>query len=573
MKKLLSLLVMLIVLFSTVGGAFADFNPGTYTVEMQAHNGPITVNVTFSADRMEEITFDANKESKQLGDIAIQMTVDEILSTQSLNVDTVAGATISSAVARAAVSQAVKDAGGDPAAMQTEKPVDSSVLPDENTQMLIIGGGAAGMAAAVEGADLGLDVLLVESLGILGGSSMRAGGIHGAETSVQKQYGQEYTKDMLYDFIAAELSDNLDPETLDLEYCKQAVTRWGGNIDWLVDMGVTFGEPYAGSPYHSDAGAERNGWRYIKAMREHMDEHGVDYRLNTRATSLIIEDGAVKGAVMQAPNGTSYNVYADSVVICTGGFLHNKELVAEYLPGFENGTTDVSIGCDGSGLLMALEAGAAVKAMDSAGMHGFACLHMGLSRSLTSPAHFGGIAVNAKGERFCNENASYADITAAARAQDACWMIMDDATFNTTSILTDISGNPDMYVIRDTLDELASELGIDPEGLKATAARYGEFVRNGVDEDFAKEKIALVGDFSKGPYYGVKTVIENHTSYGGLSIDNQARVLNEQGEPIEGLLAAGEVACFKTAGRCPLSETIDFGRIAARTVKAEIDAE
>lgn len=574
MRKLLAFVAMLTaVVLCFTGVAAAEFNPGTYSVEMLAHNGNIKLDVTFSAEKIEKIELVEHEESKQLGDVAIEMIAAEIVERQSLNVDTIAGATISSAVAKAAITQAVKDAGGDPAAMQEAKAADTAVLPDENVDIVVVGAGAAGMAAATEAAELGLDVILVEQLGILGGSSMRAGGIQGADTSILAKYGQTFTKEQHFAQLSAPVTGSLHPDTLDVEYCKIAVDNWSDNIEWFVGLGVEFQEPWGGLGFHWDAGGARNAWRLIKAMHERMDELKADYRLNTKAESLIIEDGAVKGIVATAPNGTQYKINAKGVVLATGGYLANKEVVAKYLPGFENGSYDVSMGCDGSGLLMALEAGADTKAMDSAGMHALACMYRGISRSLTMPAHCGGIAVNSKGERYFDENAPYAELTTATKAQGDVWLLMDEATFTAPAVATDIGGNPDMYVICDTLEELAVELGIDAEGLKTTAERYGEFVRNGVDEDFGKAKSGLVGDFSKGPYYGVKTVIENHTVYGGVVVNNDAQVLNANGEVIEGLLGAGEFVCFKTPGRGPLAEAIDFGRIAARTVKAAVDAE
>jgi len=146
MKKMLAFVAMLTALvFCLAGMGVAEFNPGTYSVEMLAHNGNIKLDVTFSADKIEKIELVEHEESKQLGDVAIQMIAEAIIEQQSLNVDTIAGATISSAVAKAAITQAVKDAGGDPAAMQVKKAADTAVLPDENVDIVVVGAGAAGM--------------------------------------------------------------------------------------------------------------------------------------------------------------------------------------------------------------------------------------------------------------------------------------------------------------------------------------------------------------------------------------------------------------------------------------------
>ncbi|MDO4547999.1 MAG: FAD-binding protein, partial [Clostridia bacterium] len=299
----------------------------------------------------------------------------------------------------------------------------------------------------------------------------------------------------------------------------------------------------------------------------------IAYRLNTKATGLLTQDGAVTGIMAQTGDVT-YEIRAKAVILATGGYLANRELVAQYKPGYENNGFDVTIGCDGSGLLMALEVGAVAKHMDICGFHALAASYNGVSRSLTNPAGAGCIAVNAAGERYANEAGAYADFTAATMEEGQVFCIMDETVMNQGRIKNDtgLSNITEMYTICDTLEELAAELGIDPAGLVATAERYGEFVRNGVDEDFGKAATGLTGDFSKGPYYGVKANVENHTVYGGIEIDNNGHVLDESGDIIGGLYAAGEVAMFKTGGRAPLPECVDMGREAARSIKAELGA-
>ena len=302
-----------------------------------------------------------------------------------------------------------------------------------------------------------------------------------------------------------------------------------------------------------------------------MDEKGVDCRTGTKATELLMDVSAITG-VKVVSDGLEYEIRADAVILATGGYLANRELVAQYKPGYENNGFDVTIGCDGSGLEMALNAGTIAKHMDICGFHALATFYNGVSRSLTNPASSGCIAVNAAGERYANEAGAYADFTAATMEQGQVFCIMDETVMNQgkTKNDTGLSNIREMYVICDTIEELAAELGIDPEGLAATVQRYGEFVRNGVDEDFGKAATALTGDFSAGPYYGVKANVENHTVYGGIEIDNSGRVLREDGTVIEGLYAAGELAMFKTAGRAPLPECIDMGRVAARSIKSAL---
>lgn len=548
----------------------AAFTPGTYRVEAMGHNAVITAEVTFSEDAITDIVVVEHSESKSVGDVAMEAMTAEVLERQSLNVDTLAGATVTGAIFRNMLTEAVKLAGGDPSAMQQAKEVAVPTAEELSAEVdvVIVGGGAAGLAAAVTAHEEGLSAILVEQLGILGGSSGRAGGVTGADTSILKANGMTWTAEQYYDYIAAPATASIHEDLIDREYCKEFSVRAGENIEWLYDLGTEFVVTF-GVGMHYGANTSRVAWSMIKSMKDYLDENGGEYRLNTKATELLMDGDKVVG-IKAEYEGVEYEIKADAVIMATGGYLANKEIVAKYKPGYENNGYDVSIGNDGSGLEMALEAGAVAKHMDICGFHALATWYNGVSRSLSSAANAGCIAVNAAGQRYTNEAGLYSDFTEATMKQDQVFCIMDSVVFSDGRVASDtgLSNIVEMYTVCDTLDELAVELGIDPAGLAATAERYGEFVRNGVDEDYGKAASSLTGDFTKGPFYGVKANVENHTVYGGIEVDNGGHVLREDGSVIDGLYAAGELIMFKTGGRCPLPETVDMGRICAKTIAA-----
>ena len=229
----------------------------------------------------------------------------------------------------------------------------------------------------------------------------------------------------------------------------------------------------------------------------------------------------------------------------------------------------MTIGYNGSGLLMAEAVGAGTVCMDAIVLHALAAPYNGTSRSLTTPAAQGAIAVNQDSVRYYAENAAYAELGAATLAQEKAYCIMNEDLFNVPGIKNGhgLSCIKEMYIIRDTIEELAEAIGVPADNLKATVERYGEFVRNGKDEDFGKSANALTSDFSKGPYYVVAAQPENHTVYGGITTHIDMQVLREDGSAASGLYSAGEINCAKIP-RLNLSMTIDQGRVAARAIAA-----
>lgn len=550
------------------------FNPGTYRVEMMAHNAPITVDVTFSEDKIEDIVVVEHKESKSLGDWAMEMTSEEILERQSLDVDVVAGATVSSAALRAAVRTAVGDAGGNVSALMVKKEENADPLPDENVDVVVVGAGGAGLAAAVSALENGLNVMLIEQLGVVGGSTARSGGLIASGTKAQEAYGQDYDTDLMRKILNAEVSANYDPGLFNAEYVEGFAERAANIVNWLYDMGVTFGEPWPyveGVPQsllHMGDNSSRISYKIVEVLRDKLIDNNVELRTNTKALKLVQEGDKVTGVLVEAPNGTNYTIYADNVILATGGFLANKEMVAQYKPGYENNNTDVSMGDDGSGILMAQEVDAAVSCMDSFAIHPIAATYNGASRGMTMPLSQGAIMINEKGERFTNEAGSYTDVAVKVLEQETAYAVIDAQLMSSAAIQNDIglSSIEEMYTVGNTPEELAEKLGIDPATIKKTIETYTEYVRNGEDKDFGKSAGSMKTDYSEGPYYAVAGMPENHTSYGGVKTDIKIHVLREDGTVIDGLYAVGEVACFMDYAHVPLTTCFDTALLAIQDI-------
>jgi fumarate reductase flavoprotein subunit len=548
-----------------------SFNPDTYRAEAMGHNAPILVDTTFSDARIEDIVVVKQTESHCVGDWAMDAIREEILERQSLAVDTVAGATISSMMFLSTVTDAVEQAGANPADIMIEEPLDSDPLPNETVDVVIVGGGGPGLVAAVKAHERGLNVLLVEQLGILGGCASRSGGLMAGGTKLQREYGQtEPTTDDMYEAMSAPLSSTSDPGLYDDEYVKGFSVRAAEIIDWLYDMGVEFGEPLpltlgaAHSMLHMADGMSRIMWNAVEKLRGYLDDNGVPYRLNTRAIELIQEGDTVTGVLVEAPNGTTYEISAKAVILGTGGYLANREMIAKYAPSLVDNLYDVTVGADGSGIDLAEKAGGVPTLMNKVATHAFAASFNGASRSMQMMLSTGAIAVNSDGRRYCNESGYYVDSSAAtmreAEQGRQTFCIIDAAMTESEPFKNDrgLSNIIEMYTKGDTIEELAKALGINAENLKDEIKKYGGYVRNGEDPDFGRFDEGLTHDFAEGPYYGVKGKAENHTVYGGIKTNNSARVLQANGSEVKGLYAIGELALFKEAGRAPLTHGMDL---------------
>lgn len=551
----------------------AQLEPGTYNVETMGHNGLVVMDITVDENSIVDIEVLEHSETGFMGDEAMADMTQEILDKQSLEIEALSGATISGLAVRTGVSQAIEEAGGDVSDFKVAVTEDDTEWEDAKADVVVVGSGAAGLAATIQAEELGMHVILVEQLGLIGGSSVRAGYMVGGDTIVQEQQDIDFSTQDWID-IMVHPRDTSDRGLFQEESALRMASNAGNNIDWLYDLGIEFGPVNLDWQHYGPEGA-RIGPFATNAFQDALDEREIDYRLNTRADELIMEDDAVVGIVVESPNGQLYNIHADAVILATGGYFANQEMVEKYDPEHAQFPTDVSIGADGSGMLMAEEIGAELKFMDQANYHGIAASWNGASRSLSLPAGNGAIAVNAEGKRYANEAGAYELLTEGTMNQEnsTVYTIMDQTLMDLDVIKNDhgLSNIEEMYEVADTIEELAEKLEIDPEGLRETVDNYTSYVQNGEDLEFGKDPANMRSDFSEGPYYGVKSSVENHTNHGGVVVDIDNRALTSDNEVIPGLFAAGEVAASHIQGFYTYQACIENGRISAKVVYEELN--
>lgn len=554
------------------------FTAGAYTGTTPAMNGELTVEVTFDENSIKDIVVKDHLETYGIGygmdTTPVEVMPRQMVEAQSVNVDSITGATITSMAIKRAVADCVEQAGGDADGMAE---VHGSLVVEETmeTDVVVVGGGAAGLSAAITAAEAGAEVILIEKQGITGGSTTRSGGkVLAAGTQWQTKQDFEDSPQQMYDYLMG-FSKGLIDEKLLMEFCDASAE----NMAWLEDLGMKVKdvEPIHSSltpwrVHNSEGGGGQtsgHGGQIIVPLTERAQELGVQFVYNTSGKELITgSDGSVTGVKAETADGKTITVNGKAVILATGGYASSEEMMArfkDFLPSNKN--TTVPAGNIGEGLIMAEAVGA--KNFESDGLQlvyvSYTC-GVGINEE-------SGLIVSAAGERVVNEW-SYQSHVAAALAEAKSPMGYYIATSNDPNPTVQYGITLDSTVKAATVEELAGQLDMDPTVLKATVDRYNELCAKGEDEDFGKPAEYMVpveGD----TYYAIAMNPGSSVTFGGLSINEESQVLDTEDKPIKGLYAAGEVAftgLFGTEYPCcgmAIGSAVYFGRIAGTNAAGE----
>ena len=559
----------------------STFKPGTYSATVTGHNGPLTVTMTFTEDKITEIKADGI-ESPGLGISAIELLTKKILDNQSLACDAISGATVTSGAFMAAVRECVKQSGISLSVLEARKiayPEKKAEPVEMTADVIIVGAGGAGFAAATEALENGATVIILEKNEMIGGNTARAGGTLNAPDPERQSKMNPPVEDSVELFIKNTLEAGdfkADPELVRV-LCSHALEarHWlsAHGTKWTEMVYQTIGGLWPRSLDEKDKIAF-NG--FIAPLAKRVAELGGKVVLNCKAESLVANDaGRVNQVVaFDTKNGQEYRFTAKkAVILATGGYSASAALVKKYngLSGLPTSNAPTSTG---DGLTMGVKAGAALEGMDYIQIHPHGNPITGGLQS-----HFAGVIknsiyVNKNGKRFVEESGRRDVISNATIAQPGqiMYSIFDSEGGFYAGVkelppaeLANLTSKGYLYV-GETLEDLAKKAGIDPKGLKATVARYNELVAAGKDTDFEKDEVEL--PIGKAPFYCVPLSPTLHHTMGGLKINTEAQVLREDGSVIPGLYAAGEVTGgihgSNRVGGNALTDGVVFGRIAGK---------
>ena len=604
-----------------------NLTPGTYTATAHGHHSDVTVEVVLTENAIESVSILDEGETYNLSEAALSTLPDAIVANQSTGIDAVTGATYTSRAILSAVENCLEQAGGAQAVLAFSTKVEADPWSTEEIaetyDVVVVGSGMSGLAAALAAQDGGAKVAVLEKLPYWGGTSQTSYGFF-SYTSDEGQNTQEQTDYLMRRFNGIRQGDTyMDGAYPKLESVKAIAENSYDNLKWLEEKGAAFtyylssdmgsdlrygikkddgtveiGHAVQGFAQFAEPDREPNvaSMGMEKLFKTFTDNGGVLY-LNTTAESLITDEtGKVVGVKATGKDGV-YTFTAGSVVLCTGGFGASEEMIAELAPAYIGEENVTLPGNTGDGIRMAREVGAAIEddqfMMGGSG-HAVVTDEDMISGWKDNETPKSSIQVNPNGLRVNSENPeSYSNSTLHTNpdSRDYYWIIINEKEAAANTVLADIydpesatgsykdlleeqlaAGN-ERFFKADTLSELAKQIRIVPSTLAYTVNRYNELCKQGVDTDLFKDAQFLV-PMSEGPWYAVKAYMVYFGTVGGVKTDENAAVLKADGTPIPGLYAAGETSNHNIfnlsyVGGWSMAECLAFGRIAGTNAAVE----
>ena len=621
--------LLLVIIEGIVGsmGASAGAKPGeiptaavTLSGTAQGMNGGVSVEIVATPERLYQVSVTEQKETDGIGSVAVRTIPGRIYEAQSLQVDGVTGATLTSDAIKNAVRAALVAGGIDPAAFDHTVSAESLRAEDVtyDADVVIIGAGGAGMTAAIEAADAGRSVILVESMPMVGGNSIRStGGLNAAETEYQNQ--NEFGESAGVEKQLAAAEDYADNETI-TALAKTVTEQWeawqadpegyfdsvelfeldtmiGGKalnnpelvrrlaedsndaIDWLKTIGADMPSvsSFGGAsvkrihrPVNAEGKTVSVGEFVVPILEENLTSRGVELLLETTANEILMEDGRAVGVRATGATGNTVTVNAKAVIIATGGFGANHELVESYRPDLEGFMSTNAVSIQGQGIDMAVAVGADTVDMDQIQIH--PTVQAETSALITEGLRGdGAILVNQNGERFYDEVSTRDKVSAAEIAQpgSSSWLIVDGKMAEASNVIQGYISKG-FTVSGETYEGLAMAMGVPFLTFTETMEKWNGYVEAKEDPDFGRTSFASPLDTP--PYYAIHVTAGIHHTMGGVVINPDTQVLDVDGNVIPGLFAAGEVTGGVHGGNRlggnAVADFVVFGRIAGQQAAA-----
>ena len=588
---------------------------GDFTGTAKGFGGDVSVTLTLTDGAITGCTAEGKDETQGVGSEAIAKMPGEIAESGSIAVDGVSGATITSTAIKEAAAAALTAAGLNPDDYKTA--VENDATAEDSTveaDVVVVGAGGAGMTAAITAAGEGKSVVILESQSMVGGNSVRAtGGMNAGKTVYQDEteFGESAGVEKTLKTAAEKYADNetitalaktvseqwaayqanptgyfdsvelMELDTMiggkginDPELVETLCANSADAIDWLDEHGITLHNvsSFGGAsvkrihrPVNAEGKTVSVGSYMIPLLQENCEKAGVKMMLDTTATEILTDaNGAAVGVKATGASGETVTVNAKAVVLASGGFGANLDMVVKYKPELKGFMTTNAAGIQGQGIEMAQAIGAATVDMDQIQIH--PTVEANTAALITEGLRGdGAVLINAEGKRFIDEVGTRDVVSAAEIAQTGSysWLVVDQAMVDASSVIQGYI-KKGYTVTGATYEELGKAMGVDAAAFAETMEKWNGYVEAKNDPDFGRTSFA--NPLNTAPYYAVKVTAGVHHTMGGLKINANTEVLNEKGEVIPGLFAAGEVTggvhgANRLGGNAVADFTV-FGRIA-----------
>ena len=588
---------------------------GNFTGTAKGFGGDVSVTLTLTDGAITGCTAEGKDETQGVGSEAIAKMPGEIAESGSIAVDGVSGATVTSTAIKEAAAAALTAAGLNPDDYKTA--VENNATAEDSTvdaDVVVVGAGGAGMTAAITAAGEGKSVVILESQSMVGGNSVRAtGGMNAGKTVYQdeNEFGESAGVEKTLKTAAEKYADNetitalaktvseqwaayqanptgyfdsvelMELDTMiggkginDPELVETLCANSADAIDWLDEHGITLHNvsSFGGAsvkrihrPVNAEGKTVSVGSYMIPLLQENCEKAGVKMMLDTTATEILTDaNGAAVGVKATGASGETVTVNAKAVVLASGGFGANLDMVVKYKPELKGFMTTNAPGIQGQGIEMAQAIGAATVDMDQIQIH--PTVEANTAALITEGLRGdGAILINEEGKRFIDEVGTRDVVSAAEIAQTGSysWLVVDQAMVDASSVIQGYI-KKGYTVTGATYEELGKAMGVDAAAFAETMEKWNGYVEAKNDPDFGRTSFA--NPLNTAPYYAVKVTAGVHHTMGGLKINANTEVLNEKGEVIPGLFAAGEVTggvhgANRLGGNAVADFTV-FGRIA-----------
>ena len=586
MKKVMSMALVLMLALSCLVAAVAE--DGVYEATTPGHNAPITVAVTVAGDKIEKVEVTNENETIGVGKVAIERMTQRIVDEQSLAVDVVTGASITSRAILRGAEEALKDSGLDIEALKAAPEKAPAEDAEYTCDVVVVGGGGAGLASAISAQQNGANVIVLEKLDILGGSTnVSEGALNAVDPERQGAQGIE---DSVGKFIKQTYEGGHGVG--DLELISYLCMNSMDAVRWLESIGVEFKDEIGTATgalwQRSHYTVTPSGNSYIRVFEKYIAENeGITVLTGTTANEITTEDGVVTGVIGTTKDGATVTVKAGSVILATGGFGANKDLLRKYNTGVwahvdvtSLGCTNLALSATGAGIEMATAIGADVTGMSDIQIHPCGTPGTGLMENIRTSGR-NRIFVNIYGDRFVNEGAARDTLAQAIFDQDeqTYYVVVNSVRYPSRDFVDNNGATIENMVAQgsvieaDTIAELAEKIGADPEKLQASVDNYNAIVRGELEDPLGfKANNKADVEITEGPWYACKKVPTVHHTMGGLKINDKTQVLDTDGNWIGNLFACGEVTGgihgSNRLGGNAIADCMTFGKLAGEMAAA-----
>ena len=608
MKRFAAMLIALVMVLTMVP-AMAETTTGT----AKGFGGDVTVTLTVENGVITDAKAEGADETPGVGTPALDNLPAAMVAGNTVNVDVVGGATFTSNAVIEAAKAALIAAGLNVDDYMTKAEAVKAEDATYDVDVVIVGAGGAGMTSALTAAEMGAKVIIVESQAAVGGNSVRAtGGMNAGDTPYQDnaEFGQAAGVEKTLAGLETTYTDHEEIKALaetvkvqwaayqqnpegyfdsvelmqldtliggkginDAELVKVLATNSAAGVEWLRNYNINLENTGA----FGGASVNRIHWPKVDGKKTNVGSYmiplleeacknseNITILFETTANEIIMVDGAAKGIKATGKAGNIVTVNANAVILASGGFGANLDMVASYQPSLKGFMTTNAAGLQGQGIAMAQAVGAAVVDMDQIQIH--PTVQADTAALITEGLRGdGAILVNAEGLRFIDEVGTRDVVSAAEIAQTGSysWLIVDDAMLQASATIQGYVKKGFVFSGA-TYEELAAQIGVPAEEFAATMNAWNGYVAAKNDPDFGR--VSFANPLDTAPYYAIKVTAGIHHTMGGVKINTETQVLTAEGTVISGLFAAGEVTGgvhgANRLGGNAVSDFVVFGRIA-----------